>query len=84
MRAQRASENARLTRILTAMQGWPVLTVGDTPQFAERGGMVGFSLDGNRVRFTVNVPASRAAKLTLNSEFLRVAAKVLRSREPAQ
>jgi hypothetical protein len=77
-----ASEDARLARILSAMQGWPVLTVGDTPEFAERGGMVGFSLEGNRVRFTVNIQASRDAKLTLNSELLRVAAKVLKSREP--
>jgi hypothetical protein len=59
-----------------------VLTVSDAPQFAQRGGMIGFQLDGNRVRFAVNLGAAQEAGLQFNSELLRVAATILKSRPP--
>jgi hypothetical protein len=77
-----AAEADRLAEILDALAHRPVLTVGDAPQFAQRGGMIGFSLEGNRVRFTVNLGATHNAGLELNSELLRVAALILRSRPP--
>jgi uncharacterized protein DUF4154 len=75
-----ASERPRLPRILEALDRRPVLTVGDSPEFAQRGGMIGFSVEGSRVRFTVNLDAAQNAGLTLQSELLRVAAAVLRGR----
>jgi hypothetical protein len=75
-----ASEQARLPRILAVLGRQPVLTVGDSPEFAQRGGMIGFSMDGSRVRFTVNLAAAQGAGLMLQSELLRVAASVLRGR----
>jgi hypothetical protein len=77
-----ASEDVRLGTILATLDRRPVLTVSDAPQFAQRGGMIGFFLDGNRVRFTVNLPAAQDAGLVLNSELLRVAATILRTRKP--
>lgn len=73
-----ASEAGRLGRILEVLDRRPVLTVGDSPSFAERGGMIGFVIDGGRVRFTVNLTAAQEAGLMLQSELLRVAATVLR------
>ena len=75
-----ASERPRLPRILELLDRRPVLTVGDSPEFAERGGMIGFSVEGSRVRFTVNLEAAQNAGLMLQSELLRVAAAVLRGR----
>jgi hypothetical protein len=75
-----ASEDGRLPRILQALAGKPVLTVGETPQFAERGGVIGFVTDGARIRFNVNLAAAQASGLVLQSELLRVAASVLRGR----
>ncbi len=75
-----ASEQPRLPRILAAVGRRPVLTVGDSPEFAQRGGMIGFSMEGSRVRFTVNLAAAQGAGLMLQSELLRVAASVLRVR----
>ncbi len=77
-----ASEDARLGRILDALGERPVLTVSDAPGFARRGGMIGFFLDDNRVRFTVNLAATQEAGLRMNSELLRVAADVFKSRPP--
>jgi hypothetical protein len=75
-----ASEQPRLPRILSVLARKPVLTVGDSPEFAQRGGMIGFSMEGSRVRFTVNLVAAQEAGLMLQSELLRVAASVLRGR----
>jgi hypothetical protein len=75
------SEEVRLATLLERLNYRAVLTVSDAPQFAQRGGMIGFSVESNRVRFTVNLGAAKDAGLTLNSELLRVAATVLRARE---
>jgi hypothetical protein len=79
-----AQTEGQLRRILQALDGEPVLTVGDTPQFAQHGGMIGFSLDRSRVRFTINLAAAEHAGLTIQSELLRVAATVVQSDRAGQ
>jgi hypothetical protein len=71
------SEKGRLTEILTAVKGAPVLTVADTERFAHQGGMVNFYLEQNKVRFEANVRAARHARLTISSKLLRLA-KIVR------
>ena len=75
-----ASEQSHLPRILSVLGRRPVLTVGDSPEFAQRGGMIGFSTEGSRVRFTVNPAAAQEAGLMLQSELIRVAAAVVKGR----
>jgi hypothetical protein len=77
-----ASEDARLRLTLDALRGSRVLTVGETPSFAKRGGMIEFTEQGNRVRFLVNLSATQDAGLTLSSELLRVAIGVLKRDQP--
>ena len=48
------------------------------PQFAKRGGMIQFVMDGDRVRFLVNLSAAERSGLTLSSELLKVAVSVKR------
>jgi hypothetical protein len=55
------------------------LTVSDIPQFSQRGGMIEFTLEGNKVRFEVNITPAEAARLTLSSELLKVAVAVRRN-----
>lgn len=74
------SEDVRIAKILETLDHTAVLTVSDAPQFAQRGGMIGFATEANRIRFTVNLPATQAAGLSVNSELLRVAARILRDR----
>lgn len=61
---------------LAALGGAEVLTVSDAPEFLERGGMIQFVLQGDHVRFEVNLEAVDRAHLVLSSELLRVAAAV--------
>ena len=67
------SERAHIDEILQLVKGLPILTVGETPGFAERGGMIRFTLEDNRVRFEVNVEAARQADLNISSRLLTLA-----------
>jgi hypothetical protein len=74
-----SSEDRQLKGIFTVLDGAGVLTVSDIPQFSQRGGMIEFTLEGNRVRFEVNLTTAEAAGLTLSSELLKVAVAVRRN-----
>jgi len=47
--------------------------VGETPGFAERGGIIRFTLEDNRVRFEINVDAAHQADLNISSRLLTLA-----------
>jgi len=68
-----ASEKAHIDEILLSVKGLPILTVGETPGFAERGGVIRFTLEDNRVRFEVNVDAAHQAELNISSRLLTLA-----------
>ena len=71
-----SSENGHLKQILATLGDASVLTVSDLPEFTRRGGMMQFVLEGNRVRFEVNLTSAKRAGLTLSSELLKVAVSV--------
>lgn len=74
------SEEARLGTILAGAKRSPVLTVSDIPHFAERGGMIGLVKQEDRIRFEVNVAPIEDSGLTVSSELLKVALRVIRKR----
>ena len=74
-----SSESGQLKDILATLDKSGVLTVSDSPQFSQRGGMIQFVADGNKVRFEVNLTNTENAGLTLSSELLKVAVAVRRN-----
>src|SRR6266568_243526 len=70
------SEEELLREDMAILAGTDVLTVGDSPAFLRRGGMIQFVLVSNHVRFAVNLDALNRSHLVLSSELLRVAASV--------
>jgi hypothetical protein len=77
-----SSEDRQLKEVLAALDKVSVLTVSDMAQFARRGGMVQFILDGKKVRFEVNLFTAERAGLTLSSQLLKLATNVRRSAQP--
>jgi len=73
------SKESQLTAILSTLGATGALTVSGMPNFARRGGMVQFILDGNRVRFEINLAAAQRARLTLSSQLLKLAVAVRRA-----
>jgi hypothetical protein len=74
-----STEEKHLSEILTALNQSGVLTVSDMPGFTRRGGMIQFVLEGDRVRFEINLASAESARLVLSSELLKVAASVKRN-----
>jgi hypothetical protein len=70
-------EEGHLKTILSAVKNAGVLTVSDIPRFVERGGMIEFVQQEARIRFEVNLDAVQESKLSLSSELLKVAVKVV-------
>jgi hypothetical protein len=69
-----SSESGRITEIAGAVRAWSVLTVGEGERFTERGGMFAFCMEGQRVRFQINLKAATEAGLKVSSKLLQLAA----------
>lgn len=59
--------------ILAGLKQRPIVTVSDADGFTQRGGMIRFVTDRNRIRLEINLGAVDAAHLTISSKLLRVA-----------
>ncbi len=68
-----ASEEGRATEILRQVQGRPVVTVGETEDFAANGGMLQFILVDGQVRFIANPGAAERNGVKMDSNLLRLA-----------
>jgi len=68
-----ASEAKQLPRVLEVLGDAPVLLVGESEGFAQRGGIINFFLEQNKVRFEINPDAARRINLNLSSKLLRLA-----------
>lgn len=68
-------------RALAAVAGQPVLTVGESPRFAERGGMIGFRVTHEgRVTFDINRQRAEQSGLRMRSQLLKLARLVGKAR----
>jgi len=74
-----STEENHLKEILAVIDQEGVLTVSDIPRFSRRGGMIQFVVEGDRVRFEINLASTESARLVLSSELLKVAAAVRRN-----
>jgi hypothetical protein len=74
-----SSKDAELKAILTTLGTSSILTVSDTPGFTKRGGMLQFVIDGDRVRFEINITAAQRNGLNLSSQLLKLAITVRRA-----
>lgn len=74
-----AGAGTQLGQVLAAARGKPILLVGDTPGFAQRGVAINFFLKrdvlgkGQRLRFEINPAALRGRGLKVSAELYDVA-----------
>jgi len=73
-----SSAKKDLPRVLTALQGQSVLTVGEDGALAQNGGIINFVNEDNKIRFEVNVAAAEQAGLRISSRLLSLA-KIVKS-----
>jgi hypothetical protein len=70
-------DTERIDPVLAAVQGRPVLVVGEAEEFARRGGAIGFVKDAGTVKFAANPKAAARNGLTVSAKLLRVAREVI-------
>ena len=66
--------------ILESLKNSPVVTVGEHERFVDLGGMIGFVLVKDSVRFDINPAVATAARLKLSAKLLAVARSVVKPR----
>jgi hypothetical protein len=66
------SEWARLGRVLQQAEGQAILTVADSPGFAQRGVHINLYQEGRFMRFEINTAQVRDSPLTFSSQLLRL------------
>jgi hypothetical protein len=71
------AQSKRIPTLLANLHNAPILTVGETPGFLGAGGMICFVLEGNNVRFGINLDAAASAKLKIGSRLLILAQTVV-------
>jgi len=76
-------EEKKYTKILQAVQGADVLTVGETPAFLDAGGTMAFFFQQDALQFEVNLGAASEAHLRISSRLLAIAKRVTNKPEVA-
>lgn len=75
------SEKFQLQRILDKIEGLPILLIGDTPQYAQRGVGINFYIERNKTRFEINQKAVDRRGIKISSELLNLA-RIVEGKEP--
>jgi hypothetical protein len=63
-------------QIVRALKGLPILTIGETENFLESGGVINFLMEDEKVCFEINAAAAKINKLRISSKLLRLAKMV--------
>lgn len=78
------SEQKRYNHALDVVRGQSVLTVGETPEFLDAGGIVSFSTQQETLQFDVNLEGASKARLRISSQLLALARHVVNKTEAAK
>ena len=68
-----ATEKNQAYKIVKDLNGSSTLTVGETEGFAELGGIINLTVEGNKVHFEINQLAAQRARLKISSKLLSLA-----------
>ena len=72
-----AGEQNLLRALLAHVSGHAILTVGESDHFAKEGGIIGFCLQDNKIRFEINLDPAEKAKLRISAKLLALAKTVM-------
>jgi hypothetical protein len=71
-----AGGEAQMEPMRERLQKGHVLTVGESPEFSALGGIITYVLDGDKIRFAVNLSSGKRAGLDIRAQLLKLASKV--------
>lgn len=72
----REAESRKLGTLLDSIRRLPILTVGESSDFLDTGGMLNLFFEDKQLRFEVNPAPAETAKLTISSQLMRLAKNI--------
>jgi YfiR/HmsC-like len=72
-----SEEKKLLPAALAGADNSATLTVGESEHFTQDGGMIGFCLEDNKIRFEINLRAAEHARLKISARLLALAKNVI-------
>ena len=75
-------DKKRRSEEMASANGSAVLTIGETEHFIQEGGMIGFCMEDNKIRFEINLEATEVANLKVSSRLVALARRVVGKAEP--
>lgn len=70
-----SSERRREFQVLRELAGRPVLTIGETRGFTDRGGIINLVPVGKTIRFEINQPAAERNRLKVSAQLMQLAVR---------
>lgn len=74
-------DRKRAAALVALVKDSPVLTVGDSDHFVADGGIIGLTLQDNKVRFDINLLAAQRSNFRISSQLLLLARNVIGNRK---
>jgi hypothetical protein len=74
------SEMERLKEVIDTLKDSGVLTVGESEEFTQQGGIIGFFVEEDAVHFAINLTTAEHAGIKFSSQLLQVA-RVVRDKQ---
>lgn len=78
------SEKNSITELMAMLGDKPVLTVSDNDNFVQAGGMIGFVMENNKIRFDIHLGIAESKKLKISSQLLNLARYVEREKSASR
>ncbi len=72
------SENLDQKKIISSINGQPVVTFGENESFLQNGGMINFLLEAGKVRFDINLKELKTSGIRLSSRALKAANRIIK------
>jgi hypothetical protein len=66
--------------IITEFKNNSILTVGESQDFIKAGGIIGFMVEENKVRFDIDLNTCDKEKLKMSSQLLKLAKNVIKQK----
>ena len=66
-------EKTQLKKVLTQVKDRSILTVGESAEFLQAGGIINFVLRDNKVRFEINLEMARRSRIWISAQLLKLA-----------
>jgi hypothetical protein len=73
-----ASESSRWAQVQAAIETLPVVTVGESPSFAQSGGTINFVVHDDKLLFVINMAAAERSGVKISAQLQKLAAAVQR------